>query len=84
MGKRLVYLDAGSGAIDPVHSDVITAVKEAITIPLVIGGGVDSLKKLKAAYDAGADMVVMGNVFEKDPRFISGLKELLKPEASWS
>lgn len=84
MGKRLVYLDAGSGAIDPVHSDVITAVKEAINIPLVIGGGVDSLKKLKAAYDAGADMVVMGNVFEKDPRFISGLKELLKPEASWS
>jgi len=51
---------------------------------LVIGGGVDSLEKLQLAYDAGADMVVMGNVFEKDPDFISGLKSLLKSEETWS
>jgi len=84
MGKKLVYLDAGSGALDPVHPEVIREVKRAISIPLVIGGGVDSLEKLQLAYDAGADMVVMGNVFEKDPDFISGLKSLLKSEETWS
>lgn len=84
MGKKLVYLDAGSGALDPVHAEVIRAVKEKISVPLIIGGGIDSLEKLKTAYDAGADMVVMGNVFEKDPDFISGLKALLKPEETWS
>lgn len=84
MGKQLIYLDAGSGAIDPVHPEVIQAVKRAVRIPLVVGGGIDGIDKLKAAYRAGADMLVLGNVFEKDPDFMSGLAALLNQEETWT
>ncbi len=64
LGKKLIYLEAGSGAKYPVHPNIISAVKKAITIPLLVGGGIKSEKQKKEAYEAGADMVVMGTFFE--------------------
>lgn len=63
-GKKLIYLEAGSGADLPVSPDVIRAVKKAINIPLIVGGGIRSTKKLHEAYEAGADLVVIGTAFE--------------------
>ncbi len=65
MGAKLIYLEAGSGAVIPVTAELISAVKKEIKIPLVVGGGIRTNEQLNAAYQAGADMVVMGNVFEK-------------------
>jgi phosphoglycerol geranylgeranyltransferase len=65
MGAKLIYLEAGSGAIVPVSAELIAAVKKEIKVPLIVGGGIKSNEQLNAAYHAGADMVVMGNVFEK-------------------
>lgn len=65
MGAKLIYLEAGSGATIPVNKKVIAAVKKQISIPLVVGGGVKTNKQKQEAYSAGADMVVMGTVFEK-------------------
>ena len=64
LGKKLIYLEAGSGAKFPVNKYVINAVKEAITIPLLVGGGIKTENQKQEAFDAGADMVVMGTVFE--------------------
>jgi len=64
MGAKLIYLEAGSGANVPVHPEIIQAVKSILHIPLIVGGGIRSAKQLRAAYDAGADMVVMGTAFE--------------------
>lgn len=64
MGAKLVYLEAGSGAMKPVPADVIKAVASAINIPILVGGGIRNGSQLEAAYTAGADMVVMGTVFE--------------------
>jgi len=64
MGAKLIYLEAGSGADVPVHPEIIQAVKSILHIPLIVGGGIRSAKQLRAAYDAGADMVVMGTAFE--------------------
>ena len=64
MGAKLVYLEAGSGAKFPVKTTIIEAVKNAIEIPLVVGGGIKSQIQKLDAYTAGADMVVMGTVFE--------------------
>ena len=64
LGKKLIYLEAGSGAKFPVNKYVINAVKEAITIPLLVGGGIKTEIQKQEAFDAGADMVVMGTVFE--------------------
>lgn len=63
-GKKLIYLEAGSGAQITVSEEIISAVKEAINIPLIVGGGIRSKQQLNKAYDAGADMVVIGTAFE--------------------
>lgn len=64
MGAKLIYLEAGSGAKNPVAAGIISEVKKVISIPLIVGGGIRTEKQKQAAYTAGADMVVMGTVFE--------------------
>lgn len=63
-GKKLIYLEAGSGAKTPVSPDIIQAVKNAISIPLIVGGGIRSNDQLRMAQKAGADLVVIGTAFE--------------------
>lgn len=71
LGKKLVYLEAGSGAKKPVSIDIIRTVKEKINIPLIVGGGICSPEEMIQAFDAGADIVVIGNHFEKFPEQLS-------------
>lgn len=68
LGKKLIYLEAGSGAIVPVSEEIISAVKAAINIPLVVGGGIRTFQQQQAAYRAGADLLVMGNYFEEEQK----------------
>jgi putative glycerol-1-phosphate prenyltransferase len=70
LGKRLIYLEAGSGAASAVPVDVIMAVREAIDLPLIVGGGIASVAQMLNAYDAGANIVVIGNYFERFPEHI--------------
>jgi putative glycerol-1-phosphate prenyltransferase len=65
MGKQLIYLEAGSGAKNPIPLKVITAVKQAVNLPIIVGGGIRTKTQKKAAFSAGADVVVMGTAFEK-------------------
>ena len=67
LGKQLVYLEAGSGADIPVSPEIIAAVRKHISIPLIVGGGICSVEQMTAAYNAGADIVVIGNHFESHP-----------------
>jgi len=68
-GKQLIYLEAGSGSTVPVGADIINAVASSISIPLIVGGGIRSKSKIEAAYQAGADLVVIGTAFENDITF---------------
>ena len=63
-GMTLVYLEAGSGAPAPVPSEMITAVREGIGIPLVVGGGITSPDKAREVALAGADIIVTGTLVE--------------------
>ncbi len=65
LGMKLVYLEAGSGAPEPVPSPMIRAVHEALDIPLVVGGGIRSPEAAGAVARAGADIVVTGTVVER-------------------
>ena len=67
MGKKAIYLEAGSGAKIPVSVDIIKAVRASTSITLIVGGGVRTPEAMNAAYDAGADIVVIGNHFEQHP-----------------
>lgn len=66
MGNQLIYLEAGSGALNQVHPEIIKAVKDQLHIPLVIGGGLRSLQQLESSYNAGADMLVVGTAIEQN------------------
>ncbi|OQB38497.1 MAG: geranylgeranylglyceryl phosphate synthase-like protein [Candidatus Latescibacteria bacterium ADurb.Bin168] len=65
MGMKLVYLDGGSGAKEPVPTEMIRACYEYITLPLIVGGGIRSGDAARAAVHAGASFVVVGNALEK-------------------
>jgi len=65
-GKQLVYLEAGSGATKVVNTELISEVKKNITIPLIVGGGIQSKEQLNNAYKNGADLVVIGTAFENN------------------
>ena len=75
LGMKLIYLEAGSGASQPVSLESIKKVKEEINCPLIVGGGIKNLKQLKEAYQNGADMVVIGTAFEEDETFFEHLKK---------
>jgi len=75
LGMKTIYLEAGSGANMPVPLDMIQHVKSQISVPLIVGGGIKNNAQLQAAYRAGADLVVIGNVLETEPEKI---EEFLK------
>jgi len=64
-GKKLIYLEAGSGAKIPVNTKIIKAVAETVTIPIIVGGGIRDAKTIALAYNSGATMVVVGTAFEE-------------------
>ncbi|NOR45833.1 MAG: geranylgeranylglyceryl/heptaprenylglyceryl phosphate synthase [Candidatus Delongbacteria bacterium] len=65
IGMKYIYLEAGSGAINPVSPEIISAVRSQITVPLIVGGGIRTPEYAKKLVDAGADFIVIGNVLEK-------------------
>ncbi len=67
LGQKMVYLEAGSGANYPVPQNVIKATKETIDIPLIVGGGIKTPRMIQCAFEAGADLVVIGNHIESHP-----------------
>lgn len=71
LGKKLIYLEAGSGAQNPVSAAIIKTVGEQTGIPLIVGGGIRSRKDIDVAYQNGADLVVIGTAFENDNNFFN-------------
>lgn len=75
LGMKLIYLEAGSGALFPLNAEIIQAVKQNLEIPLIVGGGIKSKAQMQMAYDSGADIVVIGTAFEEDEAFFEKLKK---------
>ena len=67
MGMHATYLEAGSGAVEPVRSSVIHAARAATRGPLIVGGGIVTAARAREAREAGADYVVVGTLFEREP-----------------
>ncbi len=76
LGMKLIYLEAGSGASKEIATKAIKAVKSVSSSTLLVGGGINTLKKAHQILDAGADIIVVGNALEKTPEFLSELKTL--------
>ena len=70
LGLKLMYMDAGSGAKNPVTESMIDAVSSATNVPLIVGGGIRTPEKAYLNVKAGADVIVVGDAIEKDPALI--------------
>ena len=76
-GKVLTYIDCGSGALNPASEKMIRSVK-SVGNPLIVGGGIRSIEQIRAAHEAGANVVVIGNKIEEDSDFLLDLSAYQK------
>ncbi len=75
LGLHCIYMDAGSGAEKEISAKMISTVRKAVNIPLIVGGGINTSRKAITAFEAGADMIVIGNALEKDPDLLTEIAE---------
>ncbi|NOZ73585.1 MAG: geranylgeranylglyceryl/heptaprenylglyceryl phosphate synthase [Chloroflexi bacterium] len=75
LGMKLVYLEAGSGATNPVPEAMITAVSGRVSIPVAVGGGIRDPDTARRKVEAGARIIVVGTAIEQRPE-LSLLQEL--------
>lgn len=75
LGLRLIYLEAGSGASQPVPVDMISQVKENTGIPLIVGGGIRSPRQAVEICNAGADIIVIGTALEENHDMITEMTD---------
>lgn len=66
LGMKLIYLEAGSGADQPVPDEMIKAVADVCTVPVIVGGGIRSPFVAREKVDSGANIIVIGNYFEDE------------------
>jgi len=70
LGMKLIYMDAGSGAKNPISEMMIQKVSSCIDVPLIVGGGITTPEKAYLNCKSGADIIVIGNAIEKDQHII--------------
>jgi putative glycerol-1-phosphate prenyltransferase len=78
LGLKLIYMDAGSGALNAVSSTMIEKVSSNIISPLVCGGGIRTPEKAIAQCKSGADIIVVGNAIEKSAALIEEIGDAVR------
>jgi phosphoglycerol geranylgeranyltransferase len=71
LGLQCIYIDAGSGAEKEITPRMIASVRKAVNVPLIVGGGINTAQKAINAFQAGADLIVIGNALEKNPDLLN-------------
>jgi geranylgeranylglyceryl phosphate synthase family protein len=75
LGLRAIYIDAGSGAEKEISARMIASIRKSITVPLMVGGGINTSQKAITALEAGADMIIVGNALEKNPKLLTEIAD---------
>ena len=79
LGLSMIYLEAGSGAQEPVPPGIIKAVRENVTVPLAVGGGITTRVEIARAFSSGANLIILGNGCEKNPLLREACAEEIPP-----
>lgn len=82
LGMKVIFMDAGSGALKTIPTKMIQAVKSNISLPLIIGGGINTAEKAIKMCNAGADIIVVGNAIEKDVNLMKDISKALHQRVS--
>lgn len=77
-GMRYVYLEAGSGVDQPVPLPMIHQVSRRINVPLIVGGGIRDAATARQLVEAGADILVTGNLVEGPIDVQKTISEIIK------
>jgi phosphoglycerol geranylgeranyltransferase len=77
LGMRFVYLEAGSGAPEPIPPSMIGAVAKYVDIPVIVGGGIRGPEAALAAKMAGASAVVTGTLVEEESQVEERIREIV-------
>jgi phosphoglycerol geranylgeranyltransferase len=78
LGMKIIYLDAGSGADESVSAEMIQQTKALISVPIIVGGGIKSTESIQTAWNAGANIVVIGNHAFEHSKFMEQLLAIKK------
>jgi putative glycerol-1-phosphate prenyltransferase len=70
LGLEMIYLEAGSGASKHIPLSVVEAVRENISVPLAVGGGIRTRNEIEAVFRSGANLIILGNGCEKNPELL--------------
>lgn len=73
-GMDYCYLEGGSGVNEPIPSKIVSAVRDVVDVPIILGGGISHPEKAREAVRAGADVVVTGTMVEKEPNIAEAVK----------
>lgn len=76
LGHKMIYMDAGSGAQNHISVSMIEKVKTNISIPLIVGGGIRTPQAARDIFEAGADIIVIGNAVENNVDLIEQIAEV--------
>ncbi len=71
LGLKLIFMDGGSGAKQPISAEMISSVSKSVNCPIIIGGGINSGEKAIEKCKAGADIIVVGNAIENNKNLIT-------------
>jgi len=66
LGMKLIYLEAGSGADNSVPNEMVKAVSDQCSVPVIVGGGIRNPKTAREKVENGASIIVTGNYFEDE------------------
>lgn len=78
LGLKLIYMDAGSGALNPIPIKMIHKVNESTRLPIITGGGIKTPEKALENCKAGADIIVIGNAIEKSAQLIKEVGDAVR------
>ena len=84
LGMKTIYLEAGSGALNSVPQEVVKQIKENVSLPLIVGGGIRDKETAAVISKAGADVIVIGTKVEMQPRIIKEIAMAIKPSKTFS
>jgi len=71
LGLSMIYLEAGSGSPNTIPLEIISAVRNNVSVPIAVGGGIKLPGEVSNVFNAGADLIILGNGCEKNPGLLA-------------
>lgn len=80
MGNQLIYLEAGSGALQTVPAEMVMKISSNIEIPLIVGGGINTPENAQRLAASGANLLVVGTAIEQNLELLPSISTALKKQ----